>query len=157
MKHFTPQNFHNCTLGLLLGRAAVVKDRVLDSHLVNYSVTAAQFKVLIIMERFRVDTPAELSRHLGLDSGSITRMLDRLEQKNLIERRRSEADRRQVQLVLTAEGQALVGRLPHIGAEAMNELVSMLEPNELADLERILTKVLLASGDTLTALWVGEK
>lgn len=157
MKHFTPDTFHECNLGLLLGRAAAVKDRVLDSHLVPYSVTAAQFKVLIIMQQFGIDTPAELSRHLGLDSGSITRMLDRLEQKDLIARRRSEADRRQVQLVLTAAGEELAGRLPHIGANAMNELVGMLEPQELADLERILTKVLMTAGDALTALRIGEK
>ena len=157
MKHFTPDTFHECNLGLLLGRAAAVKDRVLDSHLVPYSVTAAQFKVLIIMQQFGIDTPAELSRYLGLDSGSITRMLDRLEQKDLIARRRSEADRRQVCLVLTAAGEELAGRLPHIGANAMNELVGMLEPQELADLERILTKVLMTAGDALTALRIGEK
>jgi DNA-binding MarR family transcriptional regulator len=157
MKHFSPDTFHECNLGLLLGRAAAVKDRVLDSHLVPYSVTAAQFKVLIIMQQFGIDTPAELSRYLGLDSGSITRMLDRLEQKDLIARRRSEADRRQVCLVLTAAGEELAGRLPHIGANAMNELVGMLEPQELADLERILTKVLMTAGDALTALRIGEK
>ncbi|MNQ68138.1 hypothetical protein D3C85_826850 [compost metagenome] len=49
MKHFTPENFQNCTIGLLLGRAAVIKDRILDDHLVALGVTSAQFKVVIIM------------------------------------------------------------------------------------------------------------
>lgn len=94
MKHFSPDNFQNCTLGLLLGRAALLKDRIIDTHMEPYGITAAQFKVLIIMAQFEVDTPAELCRHLCIDSGSMTRMLDRLEQKKLLVRQRSEADRR---------------------------------------------------------------
>lgn len=152
MDHYTPDTFHTCNLGLLLGRGSALKDRILDAHLVPYGVTAAQFKVLIINARFGVDTPAQMSRYLALDSGSMTRMLDRLEHKGLLMRRRSEADRRQVQLVLTDDGEALAARLPVIGANAMNELVGMLEPGEIAELERILTKLLMASGDSLLAL-----
>ncbi|MCP3749103.1 MarR family winged helix-turn-helix transcriptional regulator [Pseudomonas sp. SBB6] len=157
MQHYTPENFQNCTLGMLLGRAALVKDRILDSHMQPYGVTAAQFKVLIIVAQYGVDTPAELCRYLSVDSGSMTRMLDRLEQKDLIIRRRCPDDRRQIRLELSEEGQKLADQLPQIGAAAMNELVGVLEPGELATLEAILTKVLLASGDTLTAMRVGGK
>ena len=157
MKHFTPDDFHNCHLGLLLGRAALLKDRIIDTHMVPYGITASQFKVLIIMAQYGVDTPAELCRHLSLDSGSMTRMLDRLEQKDLLARRRSEGDRRQVQLVLTAQGQVLADRLPEIGADAMNELAGAVTQQELRTLEEILKKILLAAGDSITVLRVGEK
>ncbi|MFD2645028.1 MarR family winged helix-turn-helix transcriptional regulator [Pseudomonas japonica] len=157
MSHFTPENFQSCTIGMLLGRASLVKDRILDSHLEDFGVTAAQFKVLIIVAQFAVDTPAELCRHLGLDSGSMTRMLDRLEQKDLIARSRCPDDRRQVRVGLTDEGRALAERLPHIGAAAMNELLGVLDPEELATLTAILTKVLLSAGDALTLLRVGHE
>ncbi|WP_191488947.1 MarR family winged helix-turn-helix transcriptional regulator [Pseudomonas sp. FEN] len=157
MKHFTPDDFHNCHLGLLLGRAALLKDRIIDTHMVPYGITAAQFKVLIIMAQFGVDTPAELCRHLSLDSGSMTRMLDRLEQKDLLARQRSEGDRRQVRLVLTAQGQTLADRLPEIGADAMNELAGAITEQELRTLEDLLKKILLAAGDSITLLRVGEK
>jgi len=154
MQHFTPENFQSCTIGMLLGRAALVKDRILDSHLQDFGVTAAQFKVLIIVSQYGVDTPAELCRFLSLDSGSMTRILDRLEQKGLIARSRCPQDRRQVRLELTADGDVLAGQLPQIGASAMNELVGVLAPDELKTLEKILTKVLLAAGDAVTALRV---
>ena len=157
MKHFHPDNFQNCTLGLLLGRAAMLKDRIIDRHMEPYGITAAQFKVLIIMAQFAVDTPAELCRHLSLDSGAMTRMLDRLEQKGFLARKRSEGDRRQVQLVLTVDGQALADRLPYIGAEAMNELAGAISAQELDTLEQILKKILLAAGDPITVLRVGDK
>lgn len=157
MPHFTPENFQTCTIGMLLGRAALVKDRILDSHLQAFGVTAAQFKVLIIVAQYGVDTPAELCRYLALDSGSMTRMLDRLEQKDLIVRRRCPDDRRQVRLGLSEEGQKLADQLPQIGASAMNELVGVLAADELATLESLLSKVLLAAGDTLTAMRIGAK
>ena len=151
MQHFTPENFQSCTIGMLLGRAALVKDRILDSHLQDFGVTAAQFKVLIIVSQYGVDTPAELCRFLSLDSGSMTRMLDRLEQKGLIARRRCPQDRRQVRLELTPDGHILADQLPQIGASAINELVGVLAPDELKTLEKILTKVLLGAGDAVTA------
>ncbi|MBD1587249.1 MarR family winged helix-turn-helix transcriptional regulator [Pseudomonas typographi] len=147
MPHITPQTFYDSQIGMLLGRSAILKDRLLDKHLEAYGLTAAQFKVLIIMARWNVDTPAELCRHLALDSGSMTRMLGRLEQKQLIVRRRSDTDRRQVHIVLAAAGQALAQRFPHIGAAAMNEFVGVLESSELTELERILSKILTHAGD----------
>jgi DNA-binding MarR family transcriptional regulator len=156
MKHFTPENFNSCTIGLLLGRSNALKDRILDSHLEPDGITAAQFKVLIIVQQFNVDTPAEMCRYLSLDSGSMTRMLDRLEQKDLIKRRRSDGDRRQICLALTEAGRRLADRLPLIGADSMNQLVGVLEPAELADLERILMKVLVAAGDALTLARIGQ-
>ncbi len=124
MKHFTPENFHNCHLGLLLGRAALLKDKIIDTH-------------------------------MSLDSGSMTRMLDRLEQKDLLARKRSEQDRRQVQLVLTPEGQRVADMLPEIGAQALNQLAGALEPGELQTLEKILKKILIAAGDPITIQRVG--
>ncbi|MBV6288082.1 MarR family winged helix-turn-helix transcriptional regulator [Pseudomonas aegrilactucae] len=151
MQHYTPENFQTCTIGMLLGRAALVKDRILDSHLQAFGITAAQFKVLIIVAQYGVDTPAEVCRFLSLDSGSMTRMLDRLEHKGLIVRSRCPQDRRQVRLELTPDGHVLAEQLPQIGASAMNELVGVLAPDELQTLEKILAKVLLGAGDTVAA------
>ncbi|MEG5263729.1 MarR family transcriptional regulator [Pseudomonas sp. JDS28PS106] len=150
MKHFSPDNYDSSLIGLLVGRTNGLKDRMLDKYLEPYDVTAAQFKVLIIVAQFCADTPVELCRHLSLDSGSMTRMLDRLEQKGLVVRTRSETDRRQVQLALTEQGRTLAGLLPQIGADAMNDTFAALEPEEVQTLQRILTKVLVAADDHIT-------
>ncbi|KAA8712176.1 MarR family winged helix-turn-helix transcriptional regulator [Pseudomonas cannabina] len=150
MKHFSPENFDSTLIGLLVGRTNALKDRTLDKYLLPYDVTFAQFKVLIIIAQFATDTPVELCRHLSLDSGSMTRMLDRLEQKELIVRARSATDRRQVRLALTEQGQKLSDLLPQIGADAMNEIFAPLNAEEVASLQRILTKVLVAADDHIT-------
>jgi DNA-binding MarR family transcriptional regulator len=148
--HFSPDNFRSNLMGMLIGRTNVQKDRMLDKYLEPYGVTASQFKVLIIMAQFDVDTPAELCRNLSLDSGSMTRMLDRLEQKGLLARSRSVEDRRQVYLLLTEEGHKLAELLPQIGADAMNELFRVLDAAEVKALDEILTKVLRSVEDQIT-------
>ncbi|MGH8418843.1 MAG: MarR family winged helix-turn-helix transcriptional regulator [Pseudomonas sp.] len=157
MAHFTPETFQNSLLGMLIGRADLLKNRILDKHLEPYDLTAQQFKVLVIVALYGADTPADLCRSLCLDSGSMTRMLDRLEQKDLLMRTRSESDRRQVRLVLTDAGQALSDLLPQIGAHAMNEMVGVLEHSELAMLEKLLTKVLVAAADPITLARIAAK
>lgn len=157
MAHFTPESFNDSLLGMLVGRTEQLKNRILDKHLEPQGVTAQQFKVLIMIARFCAETPADLCRMLSLDSGSMTRMLDRLEQKDLLVRTQSESDRRQVRLVLTDSGQALSDLLPQIGAMAMNEMVGMLEDSELATLEKILTKILVASADPITLARLAEQ
>ena len=157
MAHFTPESFNDSLLGMLVGRTEQLKNRILDKHLEPQGVTAQQFKVLIMIARFCAENPADLCRMLSLDSGSMTRMLDRLEQKDLLVRTRSESDRRQVRLVLTDSGQALSDLLPQIGAMAMNEMVGMLEDSELATLEKILTKILVASADPITLARLAEQ
>jgi MarR family transcriptional regulator, multiple antibiotic resistance protein MarR len=150
MAHFTPETFQNSLLGMLIGRADLLKNRILDKHLEPHGLTAQQFKVLVIVALYGAETPADLCRSLCLDSGSMTRMLDRLEQKDLLVRTRSEADRRQVKLLLTESGKEVADLLSEIGAKAMNEMVGVLEDSELAMLEKLLTKVLVAAADPIT-------
>lgn len=71
----------------------------------------------------------------------ITRLLDRLEAKQLVERDRSNADRRQVICRITATGKALLKKLDR-PVDALNEAaMGDLGTSELAELIRLLDKV----------------
>ncbi len=50
--------------------------------------------------------PSEIAKACGLDTGSITRLVDQLADKGFVVRTREGSDRRQVSLALTAEGRA---------------------------------------------------
>lgn len=128
-------------MGILLGRTAALKDRLLDRHLLPLGITAAQLKVLRIICRGD-DTAVALCRHLSIHSAAMTRILDRLELKGLIVRARDDKDRRQVRLALTDKGQALSLMLPTKEADAMNELTAALTSEEVLRLESLLQRVL---------------
>lgn len=80
----------------------------LDTALAEQGITAAQWGILRMILDGRGNTAAVLCRHYGYDTGSMTRMLDRLANKGLIQRERCGRDRRQVLLSLTMDGEAMV-------------------------------------------------
>jgi hypothetical protein len=51
MGNFSAAGFESVQLGMLLGRAAALKDRLLDRQLLPLGITAAQLKVLRIIHR----------------------------------------------------------------------------------------------------------
>ena len=61
-------------------------------------------------------TVGEIGAALGLDSGTLTPLLKRIEAQGLIARRRDPDDERQVRVSLTGAGRALRARASPIGA-----------------------------------------
>ncbi|TWI52291.1 DNA-binding MarR family transcriptional regulator [Pseudomonas duriflava] len=147
MPHFNHDDFPLYqSVGHLIHLTNALKDRLLDKHLESHGITSAQFKVLLLLSRDDVNTPVGLCRCLSLDSGAMTRMLDRLEGKYLITRVRSTTDRRQVRLELTEQGRSLSQLIPQIAADALNDLTGALSSTELREFERLLRKVLTPAG-----------
>lgn len=141
------------SLGVLIHLANQYKDRLVEQQVAQYGVTAAQFKVLLLLARDGLDTPAALCRALSLDSGAMTRMLDRLESKGLLVRERNAADRRQIRLQLSAQGQRFSEQIGRIASQVTHELTGRLTAEEVAELQRLLRKLLApyapeCSGDT---------
>ncbi len=57
----------------------------------------------------------DVTRELGLDTGASTRLIDQLENRGLVVRRRSMTDRRVVGVALTQQGEAIVNDMqPHL-------------------------------------------
>ncbi len=63
--------------------------------------TLQQWVVLMHLRDGLAITVADLCRDLHHNSGAMTRLIDQLESRNLIERRRNSEDRRVIELSLT--------------------------------------------------------
>lgn len=88
--------------------------RNVDARMLPLELTAMQWEPLLLLSRGRADTVAALARECDMDPGAMTRMLDRLEQKHLLVRSRSEADRRVVHLALTDKGREAAAAIPPV-------------------------------------------
>jgi len=99
------------TVGLL--RTADVVRRFGESLVASSGVTLQQYNVLRILRGSRpVGLPTlEIASRMIEQAPGITRLLDRLERKGLIRRRRCPEDRRQVLCFITGKGLAQVDRL----------------------------------------------
>ena len=78
-------------------------------HLAEIGLTYTQFLVLLVLWEFEKVSVGQLSKRLGLDSGTLTPLLKRLEQRGLVTRRRDEDDERIVKIGLSDEGRELQG------------------------------------------------
>ena len=76
-------------------------------YLEQLQLTYTQYIVMLALWEHRTANVKTLGEHLYLDSGTLTPLLKKLEQRGLILRERSEADERNVVVRLTDEGEAL--------------------------------------------------
>ncbi|MBU9563271.1 MarR family transcriptional regulator [Burkholderia multivorans] len=128
------------SLGYYLTKARQVLFERMDRALEPFDLTAQQIGVILLLSRGYARTPFELSRKMAYDSGSMTRMLDRLERKGLIARSRSEQDRRMIELALTERGADAARALPSLIATALNAQLAGFSADELATLTALLQR-----------------
>lgn len=79
----------------------------LDNALEDKELTSAQYIVVVLLARGKVNTLAELCEHMMYDRGAMSRLLSRLEDKGLVAKKQSVEDRRSTLLCLTEKGQQL--------------------------------------------------
>ncbi len=97
--------------------------RGVDQHMQPLELTAMQWEPILLLKLERADTVAALARESNVNCGAMTRMLDRLEEKQLVRRRRSVNDRRVVHLELTDKGRRVGDEIqPLINAELKRHL-----------------------------------
>jgi DNA-binding MarR family transcriptional regulator len=131
------------SMGHLLFQLVQSIRREVESRMAELGLTDAQWKPLWMLKLGRADTAFELAREMNIDAGALTRMLDRLAAKGLIERVRSETDRRVVHLRLTREGEAAAEQVPHVLAAVNNDFLRGFTKQEWTQFKDYLQRMLV--------------
>lgn len=132
-------------VGRLIKQVFTSLIRNIDGRMQPLGLTAMQWEPLILIHLARTDTVAGLARESQVNCASMTRMLDRLEAKELLRRRRSSSDRRVVHVELTTKGRKVVSAiLPQV----LTTLDEHLDGFSAADVSRLtnLLERMLANG-----------
>jgi len=90
-------------------RAVEVHSRKLAS---SYNVTGHQLVCLLTIQEKGPLTATAIASEIHLSPSTVVGILDRLEEKKLIQRKRDEKDRRQVHVIITDIGRELVEQAP---------------------------------------------
>jgi DNA-binding MarR family transcriptional regulator len=136
----------NESIGYLLKQLRSAIERGVDDEMAEHDLTGVQWGPLLMIDQGLGSTAAEIARIGCVDTGAVTRMLDRLEAKGLVRRSKCPKDGRVVQLELTDEGQRLCRLIPFGLARVLN---SMLRGFTEAELEtfKTLTRRMLANAE----------
>ncbi|MGV4413317.1 MarR family winged helix-turn-helix transcriptional regulator [Chryseobacterium sp. T1] len=103
-------------------------------------ITYPQYLVLLILWDKGEQTVGQLGESLFLDSGTLTPLLKRMEQKNILTRERSAQDERVVKLKLTQYGIDMKDQAKEIPQKLMQSMGFSLE--ELSELKSVITNFL---------------
>ncbi len=136
-------------VGSLLNRvrtellSALDRELAADKRLAPLELSAAQ---LIVIATLATDaepmSASDLCKGISYDAGAMTRMLDRLEDKQLLSRARCTHDRRLTYLELTDEGRAAYPRMREISMSVLNRFLRGFTKQEARQLEGFLGRML---------------
>lgn len=124
-------------------------------------ITPAQLRVLQICQaRGGRATPTALAAQMGVSQATVTALVDKLVARQMVERMRSETDRRQTNVVLTAAGSQAVLEAPDALQQryvrAFERLQDWEQAQLLASLERVAAMLDAEEIDAAPVLTTGE-
>jgi DNA-binding MarR family transcriptional regulator len=130
------------SLGFYIGKLKALMMQALDANLADLDITAAQGVILMRLGAEPESTAAALCRRSGYDTGSMTRMIDRLEDKGFIKRERSTEDRRVINLKVTDSGMTLRSEIARRACQVMEPRLEGFSQEEYLLLKSLLRRVL---------------
>ncbi len=107
----------------------------------RYGLTGPQLAVVKMLEPVGKLSLSELSDRIRARNSTVTGIIDRMEREALVVRKRSEEDRRVVNIELTDKGRELAADIPVEPVEIFRRVLSELSPRDATDLKRILTRL----------------
>lgn len=133
-------------VGRLMADVVAMLDRSIDVRAKKIGISGPQWVVLMRIASGAGGTAAELCRSIGYDSGSMTRMLDRLVALDLIRRDRCDRDRRIIRLFLTETGEKLYKDLRPIAVDVLGRHLEGFSHGEIDQLTGFLRRMLKNGG-----------
>ena len=130
------------SIGYLIKHLRLAQERLVDAEMAEHDLTGVQWGPLLLIHHGIGSTAAEIARWGCVDTGAVTRMLDRLEAKGLVTRAPCPKDRRVMQLELTAEGERLCREIPFGLSRASNSLLRGFSRDEFETLKDLLRRML---------------
>ena len=121
-------------LGFSLHDVARLLRTLSDQRAGEVSMTRAQWAVLARLQRHQGAKQSELAEMLDLAPITLTRLIDKLCEAGLVERRPDGEDRRANRLFLTAGAGPTLKRLGALGEHLMGRALKGIEPETIADL-----------------------
>jgi len=130
-------------LGFLISDVGRLLRREFDARARRIGVTRAQWRTLKILARQPGCNQGMLAEMMEVEPITVARMIDRLEEAGLVERRRDPADRRAWRIHLTAASEPMIDQLRTIGEDLGDDALSGLSGVERETLQDMIERIRL--------------
>ncbi len=130
-------------LSYLLIKTSRILKNSLDKKLNEYNITASQFSVLNqIANKNEMITSAEVADILESDRPTISGVINRLEEKGLVQKTLNSEDKRSSYLKLSKESLKLVGELRMVSDQLNAEIFTDFSESEKKNIKSYLLKIM---------------
>lgn len=99
------------------------------------------------LTKFGPATQVDIAAAIGQHPAGVSRLIDEMEAKNLVRRRRDEVDRRRARIEVTPTGRAMVKAAHPLVLSSLKEALSPLSIEEQQQLQSLLRKLLSMGAD----------
>ncbi|HLW24285.1 MAG TPA: MarR family transcriptional regulator [Steroidobacteraceae bacterium] len=141
-QHYTQSNYKaQRSIGYLIKRANSLMMGLLEPALEARGFTYLQYVILVWLRDGIAVSPKDICLRYRHDSGALTRVIDQMADRGLLERTRSKRDRRTVELELTAAGRKAIEELVPLVIEQLNRVLEDFSTVEFEELMRLLGKL----------------
>lgn len=124
-----------------IGETAHALRRAFDRRAATLGITRAQWRVLAHLERRPGQRQVDLADRLDVEPITLCRIVDRLEEAGLVERRRDPDDRRAWQLHLRETAGPLLGKLHAMADQLSDEVFAGISAQESGTTRDVLTRL----------------
>lgn len=141
------QHYHVSTyqaqssVGYLVKRAYSLMMDTMEPLFAEHDFTFVQYVILSWVRDGIAVNPKEICAQYRHDSGALTRVIDQLAERGLLERVRRDRDRRKVELQLTPAGRDAIESLIPLVVDKLNLALSDFSASEVQELLRLLIKL----------------
>jgi MarR family transcriptional regulator for hemolysin len=142
MRSTTELGLPSKRLGSLIGLAARQWRRAVDLRLQKYGLTEATWMPLLRLAQSSAPMrQKDLAAALSLDSSSVVRILNGLEDAGLIERSEDAEDRRAKAIVISPLGRSLARKVETVSEDVQREVLEGLAQDDIAIARQVLESV----------------
>jgi DNA-binding MarR family transcriptional regulator len=128
-------------IGYLVKRAHSMMLDIMEPVFAERGFTFIQYAVMSWLRDGITLTAKDFCAQYRHDSGALTRVIDQLAERGLVERLRRDRDRRKVDLQLTDAGRAAIESLVPLIVERLNLALEDFSTEEAKELQRLLLKL----------------
>lgn len=125
----------------LLSDTARLLRKVFDARVRQLGMTSTQARLLLILSLSEGENQVFYSDRLEVEPISLTRLIDRMEESQLIERRRDPADRRAWRLYLTERSRLVIDQVKGSLAGLEDEMLAGFNPAQRENLAQMLEAI----------------
>ena len=129
------------SVGYLVKRAHSLMLDIMEPVIEQRGFSFVQYVVMSSLRDGIAMNPKVICMQFRHDSGALTRIIDQLAERGLLERVRRDRDRRKVELQLTPAGREAIESLIPLVVAKLNEVLTDFSKAEVQELLRLLVKL----------------